>query len=103
MKKNRSAKASLRVASRPALPSAHAPIVLDIEGLQLNADDKRRLKHPLTGGLILFGRNWQDRHQLTELTAEIKSIRPDVLVCVDHEGGREIGRASCRERVCLAV
>ncbi len=68
--------------------SAHAPIVLDIAGTTLTADDRRRLKHPLTGGLILFARNWQDRRQLTELTAEIKSIRPDVLICVDHEGGR---------------
>jgi len=68
--------------------SAHAPIVLDIAGTTLNAEDRRRLKHPLTGGLIFFGRNWQDRRQLTELTAEIKSIRPDVLICVDHEGGR---------------
>ena len=25
---------------------------------------------------------------MTELAAEIKSIRPDVLICVDHEGGR---------------
>jgi beta-N-acetylhexosaminidase len=66
----------------------HSPVVLDIEGLRLNAADKRRLKHPLTGGLILFARNWQDRRQLTELTAEIKSVRPDVLICVDHEGGR---------------
>ena len=66
----------------------HSPVVLDIEGLSLTAADRRRLKHPLTGGLILFGRNWQDRRQLTELTAEIKSIRPDMLICVDHEGGR---------------
>jgi len=46
------------------------------------------LKHPLVGGLILFGRNWQSRAQLTELCAEVKSIRPDVLIAVDHEGGR---------------
>ena len=45
-------------------------------------------RHPLTGGLILFARNWRDRRQLTELVAEIKSIRPDLLICVDHEGGR---------------
>lgn len=68
--------------------SSHAPIVLDIAGTTLSADDRRRLKHPLTGGLILFGRNWKDRRQLTELTAEIKSVRSDVLICVDHEGGR---------------
>jgi beta-N-acetylhexosaminidase len=66
----------------------HAPVVLDIAGTTLNADDRRRLQHPLTGGLILFARNWQNRRQLTELTAEIKSLRPDVIVCVDHEGGR---------------
>jgi len=66
----------------------HAPVVLDIAGLSLNDDDRRRLAHPLTGGLILFGRNWQDRAQLTALCAEIKAIRPDVLICVDHEGGR---------------
>jgi beta-N-acetylhexosaminidase len=67
---------------------AHAPVVLDVAGLALNADDRRRLQHPLTGGLILFARNWQDRRQLTELTAEAKSLRPDLLICVDHEGGR---------------
>ncbi len=66
----------------------HAPVVLDIAGLALDADDRRRLAHPLAGGLILFGRNWSDRRQLVELTAEIKSLRPDMLICVDHEGGR---------------
>jgi len=67
---------------------AHAPVVLDIAGTALNADDRRRLAHPLAGGLILFGRNWVDRRQLVELTSEIKAIRPDMLICVDHEGGR---------------
>ncbi len=66
----------------------HSPIVLDIAGTALDADDRRRLQHPLVGGLILFARNWRDRSQLTALTAEVKSLRPDVLVCVDHEGGR---------------
>jgi beta-N-acetylhexosaminidase len=69
-------------------PSPHAPVVIDIAGTTLNADDRRRLRHPLTGGLILFKRNWEHRRQLTELTAAIKAERPDVLICVDHEGGR---------------
>ncbi len=68
--------------------SPHCPVILDIAGLSLSADDRRRLQHPLTGGLILFARNWSERRQLVELTAEIKSIRADLLVCVDHEGGR---------------
>ena len=66
----------------------HAPVVLDIAGIRLDDADRRRLQHPLTGGLILFARNWVDRAQLTALTAEIKAIRPDLLICVDHEGGR---------------
>jgi beta-N-acetylhexosaminidase len=66
----------------------HAPVVLDIAGTTLSADDRRRLKHPLTGGLILFSRHWVDRRQLTELTSAIKRVRPDLLICVDHEGGR---------------
>jgi beta-N-acetylhexosaminidase len=66
----------------------HAPVVFDIAGLALTDDDRRRLMHPLTGGLILFARNWQSRRQLTELNAEVKALRPDMLVCVDHEGGR---------------
>ncbi len=65
-----------------------APVVLDIAGPALGDADRRRLRHPLTGGLILFARNWQDRRQLRALTAEIKSLRPDLLICVDHEGGR---------------
>ena len=66
----------------------HAPVVLDIAGPTLTADDRRRIQHPMTGGLIHFARHWVNRHQLTALNAEIKSLRPDLLICVDHEGGR---------------
>ena len=66
----------------------HAPVVLDVAGTTLNSADRRRIKHPLTGGLVLFARNFESRLQLTQLTAAIKKLRPDVLICVDHEGGR---------------
>jgi beta-N-acetylhexosaminidase len=68
--------------------SIHAPLILDIEGHSLTAVDRRRLANPLTGGMILFGRNWQSRAQLSDLCADIKSIRSDLLIAVDHEGGR---------------
>lgn len=68
--------------------SPHSPVILDIAGPALTDPDRRRLQHPLTGGLILFARHWQNRDQLTRLIAEIKAIRADLLVCVDHEGGR---------------
>ena len=66
----------------------HAPLIIDIAGTTLTTLDKQRLKNPLVGGLILFARNWQSRAQLTALCAAIKSVRKDLLICVDHEGGR---------------
>ncbi|AEG93939.1 beta-N-acetylhexosaminidase [Ramlibacter tataouinensis] len=66
----------------------HAPVILDVAGLQLTDADRRRLAHPLCGGMILFARNWQDREQLARLCAEVKAVREDLLICVDHEGGR---------------
>lgn len=68
--------------------SEHAPLVIDVAGLQLDDADRRRLAHPLVGGLILFARNWRDREQLAALCGEIKAVRGDILIAVDHEGGR---------------
>ena len=64
------------------------PVTLDVVGLELGAEDRRRILHPLTGGVILFGRNFSNRKQLTKLTADIKKLRSDVLISIDHEGGR---------------
>ncbi len=67
---------------------AHSPLIIDIAALELSAVDRRRLKHPLTGGVILFARNWKNRGQLSDLCQQIKDIRQDLLILVDHEGGR---------------
>lgn len=63
-------------------------MIIDIAGLSLTPADRRRLAHPLTGGLVLFARNWQNREQLASLCHDIKAIRSDLLITVDHEGGR---------------
>ena len=65
-----------------------APLIIDIEGTSLGKLDRQRLQHPLVGGLVLFARNWQDRAQLSALCRSIKQLRADLLICVDHEGGR---------------
>ena len=65
-----------------------AALVMDVAGLALDATDRRRLANPLVGGVVLFARNWRDRRQLTELCAAIKAVRNDLLIMVDHEGGR---------------
>ena len=64
------------------------PIVLDVVGKTLNKEDIRRIANPKTGGVILFGRNYENRAQLTALTKAIKQVRTDVMISIDHEGGR---------------
>jgi beta-N-acetylhexosaminidase len=65
------------------------PIMLDVLGTSLVAEDIRRLKHPMVGGVILFSRNYESPEQLRALTAEIQALRsPHLLIAVDHEGGR---------------
>ncbi|MCO4878002.1 beta-N-acetylhexosaminidase [Paraburkholderia caribensis] len=64
------------------------PVMLDVVGKTLNADDERRLAHPMTGGVILFARHFESRAQLVALTNAIRNIRDDLLIAVDHEGGR---------------
>ena len=68
---------------------SRGPVVLGIEGTELGSADRERLLHPLTGGVILFTRNFESPAQLRALTAEIHAVRaPALLIAVDHEGGR---------------
>jgi len=64
------------------------PVMLDVVGTALSSDDIRRIQHPLTGGVILFTRNYHSRAQVTDLCAAIHDARPGILIAVDHEGGR---------------
>ena len=71
----------------------HAPLILDIAGTELTDVDRRRLAHPLTGGMILFGRNWQSRAQLSDLCAEL-------LVLAGPACGAELQLAPLVDRLC---
>ncbi|MBK6743631.1 MAG: beta-N-acetylhexosaminidase [Hydrogenophilales bacterium] len=65
------------------------PLMLDVEGTVLNDADRRRLSHPLVGGVILFSRNYESPEQVAALCREIHTLRyPSLLIAVDHEGGR---------------
>ena len=66
----------------------HAPLFIDVAGLELTPRERKRLRDPLVGGVILFARNWESRRQLVALNAQIKAARADLVIAVDHEGGR---------------
>lgn len=72
-----------------ALNLPRGPVMVDVHGFTLTAQEKARLSHPLVGGVILFRRNFDNVEQLKALTAEIRTLRtPELLIAVDHEGGR---------------
>jgi beta-N-acetylhexosaminidase len=67
----------------------HGPIMIDVQGLSLTTQDKKRLLHPAVAGVILFSRNYESLVQLASLCEQIHALRfPRLLIAVDHEGGR---------------
>ncbi len=65
------------------------PVMLDVTGLRVTPEEKEVLRHPSVGSVILFARNFESPRQLSALTAEIRGLRrPELLIAVDHEGGR---------------
>lgn len=65
------------------------PLMLDVQGTVMSDDERKRLRNPLVGGVILFSRNYTNTEQLRGLTAEIRALRtPPLLIAVDQEGGR---------------
>jgi beta-N-acetylhexosaminidase len=64
------------------------PVILDLAGPQLSAEDRERLLHPLVGGVIHFSQHYESAAQIRALNAELHALRPGLLIAVDHEGGR---------------
>ncbi|MFJ8715664.1 glycoside hydrolase family 3 N-terminal domain-containing protein [Streptomyces violaceus] len=67
--------------------AAHRCLVAGFDGTAGVPDELKRLVDRGLGGVILFTRNVRDAEQVRRLTAELRALRPDLLVGIDNEGG----------------
>ena len=68
--------------------AGRGPLMVDVGGLTLTAEDKEVLAHPWVGSVILFSRNVDTPAQIKALTDEMRAVKPDLWIAVDQEGGR---------------
>lgn len=65
------------------------PLMIDLQGTSITAEEQELLRHPLVGGVVLFSRNYVEPAQLIDLTQALHRQRsPPLIVAVDQEGGR---------------
>lgn len=63
-------------------------VFIGISGRSLTDEETNWLRSEKVGGVILFARNYESKAQLKALTDSIKAVRSELLISVDHEGGR---------------
>ncbi|WP_316959409.1 glycoside hydrolase family 3 N-terminal domain-containing protein [Streptomyces sp. TRM68367] len=67
--------------------AAHRTLVAGFDGTTTVPDELKRLVDRGLGGVILFTRNVRAADQVRRLTDALRSLRPDLLVAIDNEGG----------------
>lgn len=70
-------------------------LLVSLEGETVDADLLRWIRDGLAG-VILFARNVASPKELRQLTDELRSARPDVIVAIDEEGG-DVTRLEARD------
>lgn len=64
------------------------PLMGDLSGTAITADERELLSERRLAGVCLFGRNVADRYQLADYLAEARSLAgDDLIVAIDQEGG----------------
>tara|TARA_B100001250_G_C19805312_1_gene793010 strand:+ start:1214 stop:2200 length:987 start_codon:yes stop_codon:yes gene_type:complete len=62
--------------------------MLDINSTSLLDEDKFLIENKHVGGLIFFSRNFESYDQIKDLTDQIRSIKENIIIAIDQEGGR---------------
>ena len=63
-------------------------LIIDIEGEALNSEERELLSASSVAGVVLFARSTTSFDQTRALCEEIRSVRDDLFICLDQEGGR---------------
>ena len=64
------------------------PLIINIDDTKLSPEEARIIENDLIGSVILFSHNFKDLLQIKDLIKEIKNIKKEILISIDHEGGR---------------
>ena len=63
-------------------------IIINVDSTILSKEECKLLENEIIGGVILFAHNYEHIEQTISLIDSIKSINNNILIAVDHEGGR---------------
>lgn len=67
----------------------YGSIWVDLEGTTIKPEERAILQHPNTGGVLLFTKNFISKTQISDLVSAIRECAAkDLIIAVDHEGGR---------------
>jgi beta-N-acetylhexosaminidase len=61
--------------------------IVDLQGTEILEEEIAILEQPNVGALLLFTRNFTSPQQLKNLLDSVHSIRPDIFIAIDQEGG----------------
>ena len=64
------------------------PLIINLDSIELSDSEKCLIEHKLVGGIILFSHNFISKKQFQSLINDIKSVKDNILITIDHEGGR---------------
>jgi beta-N-acetylhexosaminidase len=63
-------------------------LIINLDTETLLDEEAEILNNKFIGGVLLFEHNFINLDQIKSLIADIKSINSNLLIAIDHEGGR---------------